>query len=331
MNLKPFTFLLTAVLLTPLLLLGCTLQNTSELEERIAELEEKLAEKKAKETEEEKSEIEEEEPVELEVIEEEDDMVNEGGTAEGKEVEDESAGDRITEQVEEEIESEPEEVQEPEQEQEVVDAEPVEEESDEERMDEPIEKGPERMEDETQWTKWDSVWISADESLSGLVTAGGTIRHGTSPILIGDTTVGTAMKGYLSFDIRRLHGKNVTHAELHFGDLEYYNDPESVSDTLITKVFDYGDSLDSSDFAVGGDTLGMYNFVLHSVRDITISRNPVLEDSLQKVLDDWSRDYFQLKLGLGSTTNGDNKIDALSIPDCGEQVKLYITYWYSSF
>ncbi len=51
-----------------------------------------------------------------------------------------------------------------------------------------------------------------------------------------------------------------------------------------------------------------------------------LKNGLQKVLDDGSRDYFQLKLGLNVTTNGDDVIDSKDIYNCSEDVGLFIRY-----
>jgi len=232
-----------------------------------------------------------------------------------REVAEEATEDSITEQAEEEPE--------PEQE-----SEPVEEENDEDSMTGAVEKGPEQteVEEEPERTRRRNLAIWPDESMSGMIIAARYVRLGTSPILIGDTIVGNAMKGYLSFDISALHGVDVQICTIQFKHIGNSNHPESFASNIVVKVFDYGDSLDASDFAVGGTQIASIpvsdtNFIIWGTGpDPTPLRN-----ELQKAIDA-GRDYFQLKLGLDAITNGDDIIDTKDIYNCSEDVELYITY-----
>jgi hypothetical protein len=160
--------------------------------------------------------------------------------------------------------------------------------------------------------------------MSGTLSQSGSVRHGTSPILIGDSEAGTVYKGYLSFNISDLHQRVVEYAEISFLNLEHTNHPESFASSLIVTVLDYGNSLDASDFAFGGDYLATIPI---SAPSYVISNDTLIEQ-LQKVLDDFSRNLFQLKLELNVTTNGDNVSDTVDIPSCSEEVWLSIDYWY---
>lgn len=171
--------------------------------------------------------------------------------------------------------------------------------------------------------------ITASESISGSIIGGRFVRLGTSPILIGDTTVGTQIKGYISFDIRELYGKTIEYAEIRFLNLERSNNPESFASSIVVKILDYGDSLDASDFSLSGDSLATIPI---SAPSYLISGDTVVEP-LEKVLDTyvlydrsgWSR-YFQLSLELNAITNSDNVIDSVDIPSCSEEVWLFVDY-----
>ena len=184
---------------------------------------------------------------------------------------------------------------------------------------EPVEKDP-----RPPGLPWNSTAITASENISGMIGQSGTVRHGTSPILIGDSEAGTVYKGYLSFNISELHGRVVDYAEISFLNLERSNHPESFASSLIVTILDYGDSLDASDFAFGGDYLATIPILAPSY----VISNDTLIEQLQKVLDDSSRNLFQLKLELNVTTNGDNVLDTVDIPSCSEEVWLFIDYWY---
>lgn len=173
---------------------------------------------------------------------------------------------------------------------------------------------------------WNSTTINPSENMSGTLGQGGAIRHGTSPILIGDSESGTAYNGYLSFNINELHRRVVEYAEISFLNLEHSNYPESFASSVIVTTLDYGNSLDASDFAFSGDYLATIPI---SAPSYVISNDTLIEQ-LQKVLDDPSRNLFQLKLELDVTTNSDNVSDTVDIPSCGEEVWLSIDYWYGN-
>jgi hypothetical protein len=381
MNLKPFTFLLIAVLLIPLLLLGCTLQNTSELEDRIAELEDKLEEKKSSEAEEEAAGIDRAIGDILAQI--------DGGST-GEEVDSENGADAIdTEGDDTYIET-----QTPTISLEVYEG-PVYSVHDDicywkiranvtgtpypriefNRDDSVGAWGLNRVQvnlyspDETfiltatatnsegsatdsitlDWgcevpetepdidssgedtrdtsrPSEDTVSIPPDFYLSGIVYESGSFIYSTHTLLglkviVGDAGNNDQIKAYISFNIDELHGKNVEAAEISIVQTKRADShPEKFAKTVDYKAFNYGSSLDSGDFAVGGVLLERVPVLTTSY---TVSGTS-LESELQSVLDDYGREYFQIKIGLNVKTNNDELQDDIVIDL--RDVSLHVRY-----
>jgi len=138
-------------------------------------------------------------------------------------------------------------------------------------------------------------------------------------LFFGDSYEDESAKGYLSFDIRELHGKTVQDAEINFIELDKINNPEFAA-YIDVKAFNYGNTLDSDDFAFGGVSLAR---IPTSSTSYTISGD-TLKNELQKILNSAETDYFQVKLGLSSKTNNDGTEDFLgfSLDDAW----LYVIY-----
>jgi hypothetical protein len=155
----------------------------------------------------------------------------------------------------------------------------------------------------------EEISISPDADLSGSVRDTGNVWIASSvgnQIILGDTSEDKQTKGYLSFDIRELHGKTVQDAEINFSELDKVNNPEFAA-YLDVKAVNYGNSLDSDDFAFGGVSLAR---IPTSSTSYTISGD-TLKNELQKILESSETDYFQVKLGLSSKTNNDGTEDFL--------------------
>jgi len=168
----------------------------------------------------------------------------------------------------------------------------------------------------------EEISIFPDADLSGLVSETGTVRPASSmgnQIVFGDSDEGDSAKGYLSFNIRELHGKTVQDAEINFSELEKINNPEFAA-YIDVKAFNYGNTLDSDDFAFGGVSLAR---IPTSSTHYTISGD-TLKNELQKILNSSETDYFQIKLGLSSKTNNDGMADLFGF-SLGA-AKLYISY-----
>jgi hypothetical protein len=167
------------------------------------------------------------------------------------------------------------------------------------------------------------AYIYPNENLSGIVFASGHIqsaREHSMIVFVGDSTSAIQSKGYLSFDITELHGREVQNAEIRFINLIKSGNPESFASNMDVKACDYGTVLDADDFLPGGTRLTRIPL---SSTSYTIS-NDTLKNQLQNVLDS-SRNYFQLRLGLDGTTNGDGIGDGFGINI--SDVLLQITYF----
>ncbi len=160
--------------------------------------------------------------------------------------------------------------------------------------------------------------IDVTQEISGYIWDDGTITQ-IPYAFLGDSDIDTYTKGYFSFDISGLHGKNVQDAELRFTSIQGYGFPSTFASEIVVKVFNYI-RLDASDFALGGVQLPSIPI---SAAHWTIGGN-TLKVELQSVLDNEVRDYFQLKLGLNATTNNDGFADAIKINWI--DALLYISY-----
>jgi hypothetical protein len=130
----------------------------------------------------------------------------------------------------------------------------------------------------------------------------------TRVVMVGDIASNKETKGYISFNISELLDSPVVSAELKISNIVAALDP-TFADQLIIKYYDYGDSLDISDFAVGGDNLASISTA--GLSSINISSNN-LKDLINKSITA-GKDYFQLKLGLSTPTDNDNTADLFAI------------------
>lgn len=174
---------------------------------------------------------------------------------------------------------------------------------------------------------YDDIIVAPDPALSGSVDEDEGVRlasasSGAPDIYVGDTPSGGTTKGFLSFDLGELTGKNIDEAELVISSLTRLNDPSSLlGSNLDFFAVNYGTSLDRSDY-----TTGTYTYLAGMSpgrTSYTISGN-VLRDAIQEVLDDPGRDNFQVKLFFeNANTNGDADGFAIYMSD----VQLNITYY----
>ena len=136
----------------------------------------------------------------------------------------------------------------------------------------------------------------------------------------GDTDDNLQMKGFLGFNISRFHGKTVQEAEINLSHLAHAQFPELFASLLVVKVYDFGDSFDASDFAPGGVTIA--NIPINSASYVI--SGDILKNELQRVLEDSSRDYFQIKLGLDAESNDNDDADYIYIYNY--EAALFISY-----
>jgi hypothetical protein len=149
--------------------------------------------------------------------------------------------------------------------------------------------------------------IYPNENLSGTLYATGHVQSASEHfmrIFVGDTDSAIQARGFLSFNISELHGKEVQNAEIHFINLIKGGTPESFASYMVVKACNYGTVLDADDFPPDGTSLA--RIPLSSTSHVISSDTLITE--LQEVLDS-SRSYFQVRLSLNETTNGDGISD----------------------
>jgi len=141
---------------------------------------------------------------------------------------------------------------------------------------------------------------------------------GTYLIYVGDTLTHKASKGYLSFSIRDLWGTTVLDTEINITSLHRLGDPSAFADNLDVKDYYFG-TLDMGDYAVGGTRLAL---IPVSSSSYNIGGDALLT-AVQTAIDG-RRNYYQIKLGLTGTSDGDDQFDGFEI--LLSEVGLYINY-----
>jgi len=165
--------------------------------------------------------------------------------------------------------------------------------------------------------------IYPNENLSGTLYATGHVQSASEHfmrIFVGDTDSAIQARGFLSFNISELHGKEVQNAEIHFINLTKGGAPESFASGIYVKACNYGTVLDADDFPPDGTSL--IRIPLSST-SYAIS-NTTLITELQNVLDS-SSNYFQVRLSLDIATDWGIVADGFTISI--SDVLLQITYF----
>jgi hypothetical protein len=147
---------------------------------------------------------------------------------------------------------------------------------------------------------------AVNKNLSGYIVKDGPVT--TRVVMIGDIASNKDTKGYISFNISELMDSPIVSAELKISNIVAALDP-TFAEQMNIKYYDYGDSLDISDFAVGGDFLA--SIPTAGLTNINISDNN-LKNLIKKSIEA-GKDYFQLKLGLSTSTDNDNTADLFAI------------------
>jgi len=151
--------------------------------------------------------------------------------------------------------------------------------------------------------------LNADALLSGYIIDGEGIVY--TICASGDFNTNKQVKGYLSFDISELGGINVFDAELNIEHIIIEGNPAAISSSLNIKAYDYEDSLDFGDFAVGGTSIHTFDITTVGMGDsLVINNNDALINTLQDAIND-GRHWYQLKFGLAGTVSNNDYADLI--------------------
>jgi len=235
-------------------------------------------------------------PQDTEETTEEKEVTSETKDEEGKEPSQSAKTEPTEEETIEPEESEPDES-------EPDESEPEESEPEESEPDESTEPIGEGGSDSTVFT------LKTDKNLCGYIEKDSSIL--TRTVFVGDSVADKQIKGYLSFKIDDLLDSPVLYARLRITGIVKGGDP-TFADRFDIKVFDYGDSLDYADFAVGGDSL--ISVSTAGLTEIDVSGETLI-NLVQKTIDA-GKSNFQLKMGLSSASYSDGSADLFAInPD----------------
>jgi hypothetical protein len=165
-----------------------------------------------------------------------------------------------------------------------------------------------------------TITSSAVQTLSGYISAGGLGR--TEVVLVGDNAANEMYKGYLTFNIGLLTEvapEDIVAARIRFIHINKSGRPESFATWVDFKEFNYGDSLDERDFAVGGTLF--YRQRAESFGSGTIIQGSLITQIRQAI--GAGRNRFQVKMGLDAGTNSNGADDFFQFRP--ENVELEIT------
>jgi hypothetical protein len=147
---------------------------------------------------------------------------------------------------------------------------------------------------------------SATSVRSGYINSNGDVRTGT--IIVGDDDSNRQYKGFLTFSLVGIAGvapDDITGAYIVFNVVNRSGNPETVGEFVDLKVFNYGPTLDSSDFAVGGNRIVM-------IGTESFTSGSTAQGSLVNQLRSIRAaggTTLQVKIGLDATTNNNNAWD----------------------
>ena len=149
-------------------------------------------------------------------------------------------------------------------------------------------------------------------SLPLKIWEGGAVEEGTFPIvyavtIVGDSVNNNPYRGFLSFDISSLAGKEVISAEMKFKQFHTYNNPYSIIEKIRVEAIYWGtDLIELEDYNLQGVTLGLFN-----IPPFTCSSTELV-NALNQAIES-GHDRFQLKLSHnGLQTNHDGIADTIS-------------------
>jgi hypothetical protein len=145
--------------------------------------------------------------------------------------------------------------------------------------------------------------FGANASISGQVNEDGVVfissdSSGAPSIYVGDTATDLQVRGFISFDVSGISGKNVQGAWLTIRGSRTGN-PTSLSREMRIGSIDFGNSLNGTDYGVSSNTLTSF-FPLDET-DFSFT-NEELRNAVQSILTA-GRQNFQIKMAVDSVSN----------------------------
>lgn len=157
-----------------------------------------------------------------------------------------------------------------------------------------------------------TMTLKASSELSGTVIEDD--QAFTGNILIGDDEQNRVLKGYISFDISDLasiEADSISRVDLRFDSVRSANVPFHISNTVIFKVFYYGNSLDLQDYYDNGVV-----FATTDAMNFGGSNKIINSDHLRtrlKLAIEEGKQWFQISIRLDGNSNKNDGIDCFQI------------------
>lgn len=148
--------------------------------------------------------------------------------------------------------------------------------------------------------------VQANPDRSGFVTADGVVRTGT--VIVGDNDANVQHKGYLTFvltDFPDIASEDITGAFIRFESVNISGRPESIGRFVDFKYFEYGPTLDRTDFAIGGRRFIMIGN--DSFGSGSTAQGSLVTEVRRAI--DAGKTEIQIKIGLDEVTNNNDQWD----------------------
>ncbi len=148
--------------------------------------------------------------------------------------------------------------------------------------------------------------VQANPDRSGFVTADGVVRTGT--VIVGDNDANVQHKGYLTFVLTHfpdIASENINGAFIRFDNVNRSGHPESIGRLVDFKYFNYGPTLDRTDFAVGGSRFMVIGN--DSFGSGATARGSLITEVRRAI--DAGKTEIQIKIGLDQATNNNDQWD----------------------
>jgi len=157
-----------------------------------------------------------------------------------------------------------------------------------------------------------SIILKASNELSGMVIEDDQAYTGT--IFIGDDPQNRVLKGYISFDISDLtsvEADSISKVNLRFDSVRSINVPFHISNTVIFKVFYYGNSLDLQDYYDNGVVFATTDAMNFGGTNKIINSGH-LGTRLKLAIEE-NKQWFQISIRLDGNSNNDDGYDTFQI------------------
>ena len=164
--------------------------------------------------------------------------------------------------------------------------------------------------------------LRADRGISGYIVEGGSAVTCADYdyIVVGDNHVNQVLRGYISFNISGLWIKDIRRVRTASETFGLTGNLSGFS-SLDIKACNYGNSLETADFAVDG--IQIISFPASSSLSLSLSNEAMLETFMNAI--EGRQNYYQLQLEFSPHTNNNSQPDGFNIKT--DSIYLEVEYY----